>query len=142
MRSLLVALTLGTAAATIAYAHGLDEAAPGRTVGSLTCRTNPDLGLVLGRTRGAACHLATADGQRQSYAALLPPGTEGEGARTLTWRVTTTDGRVRPGFLDGRFSGDGTVLRGERAELAPIDAMGETGLRLAADDARVTLGAR
>lgn len=142
MRSILVALLVGTAAATLAYAHGVETPAPGRSAGTLTCRTNPDLGLVLGTNRGAACQLATADGQRQSYAAILPPGAEGEGARTLTWRVSTADGRARPGLLDGRFTAEGAVLHGDRADLAPIDAAGETGLRLAADDARVTVGAR
>ena len=142
MRSILVALLVGTAAATLAYAHGVESPAPGRSAGTLTCRTNPDLGLVLGLNRGASCHLATADGQRQSYAALLPPGADGEGARTLTWHVRTADGRTRPGLLDGRFTLDGALLRGARADLAPIDAHGETGLRLAADDTRMTVGAR
>lgn len=142
MRSILAALLVGTAAGTIAYAHGVETAGPGRSAGTLTCRIDPGLSLVLGPSRGAACHLVTADGQRQRYAAILAPGTDGEGARTLTWHVRTADGHTRPGLLDGRFTADGALLRGERADLAPIDAAGETDLRLAADDARVTVGAR
>ncbi len=143
MRALLAALVLAPLATTIADARTVAGAGDGRGIGTLTCRTRTDLGLVLGTARVAACSFVTANGRRQSYAALLPPRADEAGGRVLTWRVVTADGASRPGLLDGAFSGDvAGPLRGTAATLAPIDAAGETGLRLAADDGRVAIGAR
>lgn len=141
MRSILIALTVGTVAGTVAYAHTLEGTGAGRAAGTLTCRTLSDVSLVFGTARAATCHFEARNGARQVYAAILPPR-DGEGARTLAWRVTTMDGKARPGLLDGRFSGDGAVLRGDRAELSPVGAADATSLSLAAADGRLTVGAR
>lgn len=146
MRKILAALAAATFAAaplaTAADARTTDATGQGRAVGTLTCETRTDLGLVFGTARVAACTFVTEDGQRQPYAALLPPREGEAGPRILAWRVVTADGTSRPGLLDGSFSGDAAgALRGTAASLAPLDAAGETGLRLAAES-RTEIGLR
>ena len=144
MRSILIALTFGVAAASIAYAHTTDGALPMREAGTLSCRTQPELGLVFGRTPVAACtFLAAQGGAVQAYAALLAPRADVEVAgRTLAWRVLTPGGTSRSGMLEGDFApaGAGASLRGRTAGLDPVDASGEARLTLAAAAPQIALG--
>ena len=144
MRSILIALTFGVAAASIAYAHTTDGAQPMREAGTLSCRTRPELGLVFGRTPVAACtFLAAQGGAAQTYAALLAPRAEAEdAARTLAWRVMTPGGTNRSGMLDGDFApaGAAAALRGRAAGLEPLDASGEVRLTLGAVAPQVAFG--
>ncbi len=146
MRTILAALAVTTFAAatlaTAADARTADATGEGRVAGTLTCETRTDLGLVFGTARIAACTFVTEDGQRQPYAALLPPREVEAGPHVLAWRVVTADGTSRPGFLDGSFNGDAAgALHGAAARLAPLDAVKETSLRLAAES-RTEIGLR
>ena len=144
MRAVLAAVVFATLSlATDADARTTDGAGEGRAAGTLTCRMRDDLGLVFGTARVAACTFVTGDGLRQPYAALLPPRAGEDGRRVMTWQVVTADGTSQAGLLDGAFAGDEAGrLRGPAALLAPLDAPGETSLRLAAHEVRVEVGAR
>lgn len=144
MRAVLAAVVFATLANLAdADARTTETAAEARAAGTLTCRMRTDLGLVVGTARVAACTFTAPDGLRRPYAALLPPRADGEGRRVLTWRVVTAEGRERMERLDGVFAGDASGdLRGPAATLAPLDAAGETSLRLAAHDSRIAAGAR
>lgn len=145
MRSILIALSLGVAAASVAYAHTADGSAPVKQAGTLTCRTLTDVGLVFGKTRAAACTYR-ADGRdfSESYGALLPPRADDEGmSYAITWRVMTAGGASRPGMLDGAFGlGEpGAVLRGKGAVLEPTGEAIEANVTFAANGERRDIGA-
>ena len=146
MRSILIALSLGVAAATVAYAHTADGSAPARSAGILTCRTLPNVSLVFGKTRVAACSFeADRSDFTQAYGAVLLPRADDDGtlSRTIIWRVVTAGGATRAAMLDGAFSSSepGAILQGVSARLEPISEIVEAGVILgAADEARTEVG--
>lgn len=145
MRSILIALTVGIAAGTVAYAHTGDDATPTRQAGTLTCKTLADVGLVFGKSRVAACTFVSDRGDfAQVYGAILPPRADMEAPETLAWRVVTAGGASRPDMLDGLFtsaSGASLNLHGRSAALESTVGLPEARVTLAADDARTEFGA-
>ena len=145
MRSILVALSLGLAAATVAYAHTADRPAPTRQAGTLTCRILDDVSLVLGNSRAAACRFLSDRGDvAQGYAAILPPRADRDAgtSRTIAWRVRSAGGVSRPGMLEGAFSPakSSAVLHGNAADLEPVGETIEAGIVLGATDPRTDRG--
>ncbi|MBY0299230.1 MAG: DUF992 domain-containing protein [Methylobacterium sp.] len=113
MRTITIALSSGLLAAAATLALAGTEARPLRPAGTLTCITNPHVGLVFGTTRAASCLLVSEGGDlRQDLGALLPgAGRDRDVTRseTLSWRVLTADGSLRAGQVDGVFAGEASA---------------------------------
>jgi hypothetical protein len=91
-----------------------------------------------------------ASGERQVYGALFPrAGRDRDVTRseTLSWRVMTSDGSLRPAQLDGPFAGApaATVPAFQAAaravRLDPVRQEGDPGLNFADATPRLLLGA-
>ncbi|ACL56693.1 DUF992 domain-containing protein [Methylobacterium nodulans] len=151
MRSIVIALSLAALASAATLAFARTGAERMRPAGTLTCTTNPHVGLVFGTTRAATCTVVgEADGRPQDYGALFPrAGRDRDVTRseTLAWRIHTADGALRPGELEGLFSGDpAATLPAFRAErrairLEPIRPAADAGLNFAEGTPRLLLGA-
>jgi hypothetical protein len=150
MRStLFVILGLATLAASVAEARPLNKPAPLRPAGTLTCVTDPSLGLIVGSTRAATCTYASNYGRfSQVYAGRLSRVGFDVGltsGQMISWRISTPGGRSRSNMLNGLYSGssaEATLLvgpgsqfvfneRGDRILIEPIGHTGQAGFGLA-----------
>ncbi len=149
MRLLMAAIAL-TAVASAADARPVASPAPLRQAGMLTCSFDPSVGLVLGSARGARCTFEKT-GRRpfvESYAGRMSRvgfDVGLVGPQTITWRVLTPGGRIRPGTMGGVYGGpsaEATLLVGpgthvlfnevgERIALEPMTLSGQAGLNFA-----------
>lgn len=150
MRSIAIALSFGALATAATYAAARTGTAPAMQAGTLTCVTNPNVGLVFGTTRAAACTFVSDSGERREYGALFPrAGRDRDVTRseTLSWRVMTSDGSLRSSQLDGPFAAApaATVPAFQAAaravRLEPVRQEGEPGLNFADPAPRLLLGA-
>ncbi|HEY8564791.1 MAG TPA: DUF992 domain-containing protein [Beijerinckiaceae bacterium] len=145
---LLAALSL-TLLAGAAEARSSSLPAPMREAGTLTCAFDPNLGLVIGSSRGTQCTFERRGRPiAESYSGRFNRLGFDVGltsTQTIAWRVMTPGGRARPGMLSGTFSGnsaEATVVvgagtqvlfntLGERIDLEPVMHSGQAGLGLA-----------
>lgn len=151
MRSFLIATVTGLLAAGAAYAHGLNaEPTAQQSAGILTCKTKPEATLVFGRAPVADCtFVAERGGDRQTYVALFSrtaTTAELDASQTVTWRVLTKDGTVRPGVLADLFKAPSSQaaaskpeLVGRAASLQLLSHSGQTSAKFALAQPRIQL---
>ncbi|WP_407529896.1 DUF992 domain-containing protein [Methylobacterium oryzisoli] len=151
MRTIAIALSSGLFAAAATLALAGTDARPLQPAGTLTCITNPHVGLVFGTTRAASCLLVSEGGDlRQDLAALLPgAGRDRDvtGSETLSWRVLTPDGSLRAGQIDGVFAGGMSAsavpafqAEGRAVRLEPLPSAGAEDLNFSGPAPRLLLG--
>lgn len=139
--------TLGIAGA----AHGAAE------VGRLECRIDPGIGLVVGSSKGMECRYSSADGQIvELYEGRVTKvgvdiGVTGESV--VIWQVVAPTSSLRPGALEGTYTGVGaeaTAGVGAKANaliggsdktisLQPLSVGAQTGLNVAGGISSISL---
>lgn len=157
-------VSLAALAITAALLAPAAEAAPQDAApvpaGSLTCQVDPGLGFVIGSSRRVDCTFEHLDRQGrtvgESYIGLMRRAGFDigvSGPQTVTWLVSTADGRIRAGMLEGAFNGasaEATFLvgpgmralfgeTGDRVVLEPVPEAAQFGLNLAAGSAGLQL---
>jgi hypothetical protein len=124
--------------------------------GTLTCRSQGSVGLILGSKEALDCAFQPTNGRRQRYAGTITRiGIDlgVRGATTMVWTVLVSTGGLREGALSGQYAGvssDVSVGIGGGANLLvggsnssvslqPLSVQGQTGLNVAAGVSGLTL---
>jgi len=139
--------TIGLAGA----AHGAAE------VGTLECRIEPGVGLVIGSSKGLECRYSSADGtiveHYEGRVTKLGVDIGVTGESVIIWQVVAPTNDLRPGALEGTYTGVGgeaTVGVGPKANaliggsdktisLQPVSVGAQAGLNVAAGISSIAL---
>lgn len=139
--------TLGVAGA----AHGAAE------VGTLECKIDPGIGLIIGSSKGMECRYSSADGQivelYEGRVSKLGLDIGVTGESVVIWQVVAPTTSLRPGALEGTYTGVGaeaTVGVGPKANLLvggsdktislqPVSVGAQAGLNVAAGISSIAL---
>jgi hypothetical protein len=141
----------GTGGFHLAGEAGLARAQDGgkAVAGTLTCRSQGSVGLIVGSKEALECAFQPTSGRRQRYAGTITRiGVDlgVRGASTMVWTVLLSTGGLSEGALNGQYGGvssdvsvgvggGANILVGgsnRSVSLQPLSVQGQTGLNVAA----------
>lgn len=139
-------------------ALGMAGAAQAATeVGTLECKIDPGIGLIIGSSKGMECRYSSADGQivelYEGRVTKLGVDIGVTGESVVLWQVVAPTTSLRPGALEGTYTGVGaeaTVGAGPKANvliggsektisLQPVSVGAQAGLNVAAGISSIAL---
>lgn len=148
---------IASLAAALCLAPLSAQAKPKLVAGTLTCKGQGTIGLVLGSKERLACEYAPAGrGDRYGYSGRITKVGLDVGFKTgsiMVWTVLGASKALRPGELNGKYTGvsaqaaialgagANALVGGSRRSvvLQPLSVEGQTGLNLAVGVAQLTL---